>query len=148
MADKLTISPIEFKEACEFINQYHRHHRPPVGHRFSLAVHQAGLVGVAIFGRPVARQTNAIEVLEVSRVCTDGTLNACSCLLGAGTRVARGMGFKRIQTFTLKREPGSSLKAVGWNCKVIENGFGWLSRDRNPDQIAEQKVKWWVDING
>ena len=144
----MKVKPIEFADARKFVAEFHRHHKPPVSHRFSLGVYDDNsIVGVAIFGRPIARCTDPLEVLEVARVCTDGTRNACSMLLGAGTRVARAMGYSRIQTFTLDSEPGSSLRAVGWKSKVIDNGFGWLSRDkRNPDGITTRKRKWWADL--
>lgn len=144
----MKVKPIEFIDACKFVAELHRHHKPPVGQRFSLGVYgDNSLVGVAIFGRPIGRHNDPLEVLEVARVCTDGTRNACSILLGAGTRVARAMGYSRIQTFTLESEPGSSLRAVGWDSKVIDNGFGWLSRDnRNPDEITARKRKWWADL--
>jgi len=38
----LAIVPISFGEACAFVEQFHRHHRPPRGHKFSLAVAQGG----------------------------------------------------------------------------------------------------------
>ena len=74
----LKIVPVELKEANVFISQHHRHHKPVKGHRFSIGVtKENNLVGVAVVGRPVARRTNAKEVLEVTRLCTDGTKNAC-----------------------------------------------------------------------
>jgi hypothetical protein len=54
---KLTVVPCNLDEAKAFVAQHHRHHRPPVGHKFSLAVaDEAGNVrAVCIVGRPVAR---------------------------------------------------------------------------------------------
>ncbi len=34
--------PVSFREACRFIQTHHRHLRPPVGHKFSLAVAKDG----------------------------------------------------------------------------------------------------------
>ena len=46
-------------QIIEFINKHHRHHKPVVGHRFSVGAEDNGiLVGVAIIGRPVARKTD------------------------------------------------------------------------------------------
>jgi hypothetical protein len=75
----LRIVPISFKQACDFVAEYHRHHRPLVGHKFSIGVAKDGeIVGVAIIGRPVARHRDDGKTLEVTRLCTDGTKNACS----------------------------------------------------------------------
>ena len=43
-----------------------------------------------------------IEVVEVTRLCTDGTKNACSFLYGAAARIAKEMGYKQIQTYILE----------------------------------------------
>lgn len=55
---RLRLVPVTFRQAREFVRDWHRHHRPPIGHKFSIgAADEAGdLVGVAIVGRPVARQ--------------------------------------------------------------------------------------------
>ncbi len=49
--------PVTFAQAKEFITDWHRHHRPPVGHKYSIGIaddHDL-LVGVAVVGRLVAR---------------------------------------------------------------------------------------------
>lgn len=52
---------------------------PPAGHKYSIGVAKDEmLVGVAIVGRPVARLLDDDHTLEVVRVATDGTRNACS----------------------------------------------------------------------
>jgi len=35
---RLHVVPCDFSEAVAYVRQHHRHHRPPVGHKFSLAV--------------------------------------------------------------------------------------------------------------
>jgi hypothetical protein len=56
MTHKLRHIRIRLLEANEFVSRLHRHHKPVVGHLFSLgAVLGDQLVGVAIVGRPVAR---------------------------------------------------------------------------------------------
>lgn len=52
----MTVIPITYKEACDFIKKYHRHHKPPQGHKFSIGLQiDDRLVGVAVIGRPVSR---------------------------------------------------------------------------------------------
>lgn len=68
---KLVIVPCELDEANAFVRQYHRHHRPVVGHKFSIAVSaEEKVVGVAIIGRPVSRMLDDTWTLEVNRVAT------------------------------------------------------------------------------
>ena len=58
----LTLTPINLKTANAFVQQYHRHHKPTRGHKFSIGVSKNGaLVGVAICGRPVARRLDDIR---------------------------------------------------------------------------------------
>lgn len=135
---------VELKDANEFVSSMHRHHKPVVGHRFSIGVeHQGKLVGCVIVGRPVARQTNQKTTAEVTRLVTDGTPNACSFLYGQAARAAKELGFESIQTFILPTEPGTSLKASGWVRLGSTKAGSWHTRDnRRTDQPECQKVKW------
>lgn len=140
----LRVRPLTLAQANELVTRLHRHHKPVVGHRFSIGVEADGvLVGAAIVGRPVARMTDAYNVAEVTRLVTDGTRNACSILYAAAARAAEAMGFERIQTFILASEPGTSLRAAGWHCDGPSDGGEWGrdSRARTTD-IAEPKVRW------
>ncbi len=57
---KLVIVPCTLDEAQAFVKQHHRHHLPPFGHKFSLAVADEGQVrGVVMVGRPVALSATA-----------------------------------------------------------------------------------------
>lgn len=116
----LTIIPMTFKRACEFITRNHRHHKKPTGMKFAVGVQDQFQVlhGVATAGRPVARAFDDGFCLEVNRACVDGFPNANSCLYGACVRVAKAMGYRRVITYTQEGESGASLKAVGW--KMIQ----------------------------
>lgn len=93
----LTLTPINLKMANAFVQQHHRHHKPTRGHKFSIGVSDNGaLVGVAICGRPVARRLDDGYTLEVNRLCTNGTPNACSILYAAAYRAARAMGYNKV----------------------------------------------------
>jgi hypothetical protein len=127
---KLEIVPLELAEANEQVDRWHRHHTPAVGHRFSIGVEAVDvdgrvLVGAAIVGRPVARMNDDGWTLEVTRVATDGTPNACSALYGAAWRVCREMGYRRLITYTLATEPGTSLRAAGWTEIGKRGGGSW-----------------------
>lgn len=113
----LELRPCDFRTACEFVGDHHRHNKPPVSHKFSIACYDGDrLCGVCIVGRPISRRLDDGLTLEVNRCCTDGTRNACTILYGAACRAAQALGYKRIITYTLVSEPGSSLKASNWTC--------------------------------
>ena len=117
---------VELDEANEFVSQHHRHHQPVVGHLFSLgAALGDDIVGVCIVGRPVSRFRDDGMTAEVTRLCTDGTKNACSFLYGAAARAVFALGFARIGTYILAHEPGVSLTAAGWRLIGETPGRSW-----------------------
>ena len=126
--------PLSFAEAADFVRQHHRHHTPPAGAKFQLGAAQGEmLVGVVIVGRPVSRMRDDGKTLEVTRLTTDGTRNACSFLYGAAARATFALGYTRIGTYILQSEPGTSLKAAGWKLIVTRGGGSWTAgRDRKP----------------
>jgi len=129
----LRIIPLTLKQANMLVDNLHRHHKPAQGHRFSLGVIQDNvrLCGAAITGRPVARELDPYKVAEVIRLVTDGTKNACSILYAATARVAREMGFDKIQTYILEDEPGTSLLAAGWVYEMTASGGDWNHSKKN-----------------
>lgn len=133
----LEIRPITLRAANAYVAQHHRHNIPTNGHKWSLACYDGErLCGVAIAGQPVARRLDDGMTIEVRRVCTDGTHNACSALYGACARVAREMGYARILTYTLETEPGTSLRASGWK-DCGECGGGTWNVPSRPREIAQ-----------
>lgn len=142
----LELTPVTLREANAFVEQHHRHHKPTVGHKFSIGVKDGKtLVGVAICGRPVSRRLDDGKTLEVSRLCTDGTKNACSMLYGAAYRAAKAMGYQRVVTYILESEPGTSLKAAGYHCEGRAGGLEWNGerKPKDADQYPhEMKTRW------
>lgn len=136
----LSLCPLSLPEANEFVRLLHRHHRPVVGHMFAIgAVANDAIVGAVIVGRPVARMRDDGATLEVTRLCTDGTANACSFLYGAAARACFALGYSRIGTYILASETGVTLKAAGWRCLGERGGGSWSvpSRprvDKHPTQ--------------
>lgn len=129
--EKMTVERIGLDEANAFVAEHHRHHKPVVFHLFSIGASLNGkIVGVAIVNRPVARMRDDGITAEVSRLCTDGTRNACSFLYGASARAAFALGFKRIGTYILASEPGTSLTAAGWRLIGEAGGGSWSRADR------------------
>ena len=129
--EALALTPISLREANAFVERNHRHHKGVTGHKFSIGCTRDGeVVGVAIMGRPVSRYLDDGLTLEVNRLCTTGAENACSMLYGAAARAARAMGYQKIITYTLDTEPGTSLRAAGWQCAGPAGGERWTGNRR------------------
>jgi hypothetical protein len=141
-AQLLTVVPLGFADACAAVERWHRHHGKPQGHKFSLAVLAGGrLVGVATVGRPVARAFDNGLTVEVTRLATDGTPNACSALYGAAWRTASAAGYQRIITYTQQGESGASLRAVGWRlAAVLRPRTGWDTPARHRDDCGTDGI--------
>lgn len=140
----LIIKPVSYQTACQFVNEYHRHHKAPTGHKFSIGCYRDDvLCGVAMVGRPVSRHLDDGLTLEVNRLCTDGTKNACSMLYCSAWRAAKALGYKRIFTYTLKSENGASLRASNWHMDGTAGGENWTGeRYRQMELFPEMKIRW------
>ena len=144
----LTLTPISLKDANAFVAQHHRHHKPVTGHKFSIGCSQDGqLVGVAIMGRPVSRYLDDGLTLEVNRLCTTGEKNACSMLYAAAARAAKAMGYRKIITYTLDTEPGTSLRAAGWLCAGPAGGVRWTGSRRPAADLCPPQKKLRYEKN-
>jgi hypothetical protein len=147
----MKIVPLDLKEANELVARYHRHHKPVVGHRFSVGlIDQNGIyIGAAICGRPVARGCDQRMTLEITRLVTNGEHNGCSALYGACARIAKEMGYQRIQTYILQTEPGTSLRAAGWQREIETAGGSWScnAREREDQHPLIPKVRWAKALN-
>jgi hypothetical protein len=149
---RLHVVPLELTEANRLVAQWHRHHQPSQGHRFSIGVmdNDGTLHGAAIIGRPVARLAGSPrDVLEVVRLVSDGTQNACSILYAAAARAGLAMGYLRIQTYILDDEPGTTLTAAGWTCEGEAGGGQWKHTDGKPrrtDQPTGMKSRWAKEL--
>lgn len=142
----MELTPVTLRTANEFVSRYHRHHKPTVGHKFSIGVQEDGkLIGVVICGRPVSRILDNGYTLEINRLCTNGEKNACSMLYGAAVRAARAMGYHKIITYTLDSECGASLKASGFVCEGSAGGLEWTGKRKPRDNNLyphELKKRW------
>lgn len=148
----LTIVPMTLRAANAFVGEHHRHHKTVRGCCFSIGVQDdAGVLrGVAIVGRPVARMLQDGRTAEVTRMATDGCPNACSALYMAAWRACRAIGYRRLLTYILVSEPGTSLQAIksaGWRLvNDCAGGGSWSREDRlRVDQHPlEPKKRWEV----
>lgn len=151
--------PLELKEANAFVGQLHRHHVTVHRDKFRVGCMVDGkLVGVAQVGRPVSLCLDDGMTLEVVRLCSDGTPNVCSFLYSRCARIAKEMGYKKIVTYILDSEKGTSLKASGWHMDKITTGGKWDTPSRHRNVLEEDlfgnkekyptcnKQRWCFDI--
>lgn len=141
----LQARPIELRDANAFVDRLHRHHDPVYRDKVRVAAFDGDtLVGVAQLGRPVSRMLDDGSTVEVVRLCTDGTHNACSFLYGRAARVARELGYSKIITYILDNESGASLRAAGWHLEAATRGGSWdcPSRRRTTTAPTAPKQRW------
>lgn len=146
IADRPAIVPVTMQDAREWVDRHHRHHRAPEGGLFALAVAVGEEIkGVAIVGRPVARALQDGWTAEVTRVAVvEGVPNGCSKLYAASWRAARALDWRKLITYTLASEPGTSLRAAGWRVVGQVRGRSWdtPSRPRIDSHPLDDKVRW------
>jgi hypothetical protein len=121
------IAPIPLSVANDFVKKYHRHNDERKIHKFSLGLYKKSedkdiLIGVAICGSPTGISYNGKSFLEVYRVCVTEANNSCSMLYGRCTRIAKELGYEKLITYTLKTEPGTTVKASGFELETDEAG--------------------------
>lgn len=141
----LEVVPLTLREARAYVDDAHRHHRAPQGGLFAIGAAIGGqIVAAAIVGRPIARMLDDGWTAEVTRLASDGTPNTCSMLYAACWRAARAMGYRRLVTYTLDSEPGTSLRAAGWKEVGRAGGGSWSRRGRPRVDLhpLQEKVRW------
>lgn len=157
----MRIAPITLSQANDFVRLLHRHNRPVQGCRFAIGCEAQTrladgpewvLCGVVIVGRPVSPKLDDGKAAEITRLCTDGTRNACSMLYAAARKAARAMGLGPIYTYTLPEEGGASLRAAGFHLDKTDAGGSarmWKNRPgRTVEPVGDDLVggKWrWTD---
>ena len=150
---RLRLVPITLRQANAFVAELHRHHKPARGCVCVVGVEWWGtLCGVAVIGRPSAPALQDGYTAEVTRVCTDGTRNACSILYGSAWRTVRALGYGRLITYTLPEEGGASLRASG--AELVDESAGggtWnrpnIGRVREDHAPTCKKFRWeWKTV--
>lgn len=145
---KLVPFPITISAAKAFIVSHHSHlRRPPMGALWAVAVGYAGAAEpacVALVGRPVSRRLQQQGVAEITRVASDGSRHAASKVVALATKMALLQGYRRIVSYTMAEERGTSYRAAGWR-PVARSGGGEWSRPGRRRSTAEQagaKIRW------
>jgi len=156
---KYYFKPLKIAEANKFISQNHRHSKIVRGHKYSIGLFNRinnTLIGVAIVGRPVSRWLDDGLTLEINRLCVlENNKNLCSMIYGRVSKIAKLLGYKIIITYTLEREPGTSLIASGFtNDKISRYNLGWILRRGKQLRLdgremipSDNKKRWFKELN-
>ncbi len=138
------LHPCSVKFAQAYVALEHRHLKRIQGGLFAVAVRDGEkVVGVGIAGNP-ARVWQDTGRVYITRVATDGFANACSMIYGALCRAAKALGYREAWTYTLGDEPGTSLRAAGFEYRGLTDGgeHDRPSRRRGPAVNAQPKHRW------
>ena len=138
--------PISQKDAKAWVNATHRHLSAPRGDLFRVGLSDGSvLLAVGMAGRPcrMLQDGKTAEFLRIASVAAP-EVNACSVLYGALRRAGKALGYLRFVTYTLPDEPGTSLKAAGFEDDGLTDGGEWTrpSRPRRQAEQADQKRRW------
>jgi hypothetical protein len=132
------------RAAMRLVAQWHRHLPKLHGGLFAAGLSSDGeLVGCAVAGNP-PRVWQGTGRLVISRVAVHDVPNGCSKLYGALCRAAEALGYAEAWTYTLPEEPGTSLRAAGFEDMGLTDGGEWSrpSRARTAAVRAEPKRRW------
>lgn len=141
----LRVVPVTIGQARRFVEMHHSHHHAPQSGLFAVGVAAgADLVCVAVLGRPSARALDATDTIaEVTRSASIGVPHAASKTIAAVSRMALAGGYRRLVSYTILGEHGTSYRAAGWRVTgAADRGGTWHTRDgRNVTQTGI-KIRW------
>jgi hypothetical protein len=147
----LRLVPVSLQVANEHVEAWHRHNNPVVQAVFRVGVAdgEGVLRAVAIAEIPKGRGNMDGDTLEITRVASDGTRNACSMLYGACTRAAFALGYRRVITNIQGDEPRTSLKASGYRLvatRPARKGWDTVSRPRDNSTYRSVSRQLWEHV--
>lgn len=165
--------PIELNEANLIVANFHRHSKPVRGHKWSVGCSDGEeLAGVAIVGRTTARALHDEGfTAEVLRCCVlpafqadgakgrvpgghpagrpngDHSASIESFLYAACWRAWRAMGGRRLVTYSLQTESGSSLRGAGFRVVAelkAREDEAWTNRPGREwrEVYGQAKLRW------
>lgn len=139
------IVPMTVKGAKRAVKQWHRHLPRIQGGLFAVGIEEAGeLVGVGIAGNPCQEWQDTRRVYITRVAISEGIRNGCSMVYGALAGAAKRLGYREAWTYTLPEEPGTSLRAAGFEDMGLTDGgeYDRPSRRRAPAVRPDRKRRW------
>jgi hypothetical protein len=143
--------PVSLAVANEHVAAWHRHNDPVIQCVFKVGASDTDgvLRAVAIAESPKGRGNMDGDTIEVTRVASDGTRNACSLLYGACARAGFALGYRRVITYNQGDESGSSLRAAGYRViasRPPRRGWDTVSRPRDNSRYRSVQRQLWERV--
>lgn len=156
----MRVHPITVKAARKLVKEWHRHLPDLQGGMFAAAVvDDLVILGVAVAGNPCKAWQGTGRIV-ISRCALPGERPAVphvnrkgerhdadggvAMLYGALCRAAKALGYREAWTYTLPEEPGTSLRAAGFEDMGLTAGgeHSRAKRPRKPAVRPEPKRRW------
>lgn len=146
------ICPVTGKRAIAWIAETHRHLPKLQGALFAVGVEEGGrLMAVGTAGNP-PRVWQGTGRFVITRVAAESVAVAadeharpyCTMIYGALCRAGKALGYREAWTYTLPEEPGTSLRAAGFEDMGMTRAEEWdrPSGPRSKAVRAEAKRRW------
>ncbi len=151
----IELRPLSLAAANRAVSDWHSHHKPVVGHRFSVGAFAPDLVAAVIVGNPKAQALCDGVTFEVVRlVCSSAApKNTATRLLGAAWRASKAMGVLRLVSYTRADETGHCYLAASWSAVATVKGRAWTSGNKTdrwlpglyqPTTELIDRVRWEI----
>jgi hypothetical protein len=130
-----SVKTIKWKHARRIVQAHHYLGRAPAGAKFCLGIYSdSGLMGVMIFGRPVARLEDQETTLELTRmVLFDGApKNACSRAISLAEKwIKNNRKETRLIAYAdTDYHQGTIYKASNWHLIGTSKASTWARANR------------------
>ena len=119
----------------------------PAKHRYLITFGLKGIVGAAVWGKPIARNEDQEKTIELLRFWTSNKTpkNTESKALGKMMRDMKNKGYERCIAYssTGQKHDGTIYKATNWK-EISRTGKskGWTNRPNRKDRDTSSKIKF------
>ncbi len=139
----LKVVPLTKQQADDFVEEHHSHLGKPRLYSWCVGVAEdARLCCVATAGQPLAYQLCDGLTVEINRVASDGTRHAASMAIGALARALLAIGYRRLLSYTILGEAGTSYKAAGWWVTARSSDKQGMRRPDFDHPLRGEKIRW------
>ena len=119
-------------------------------HRYLITVPLRGVVGAVAWSKPIAREEDQENTLELHRFWTSDVLpkNSESYVLGYMMRDLEQYDYERLISYTSTGQghKGTIYKATNWSEKNVTRDYtncsGWETRDGRENRDGSSKIKF------
>lgn len=139
----LRVTPLTKRQTDAFVAQHHSHLGPSRLYSWCVGISDdARLCCVATAGQPLAYQLCNGFTIEINRVASDGTPHAASMAVAALSRALLAIGYRRLLSYTLLGEAGTTYKAAGWRVTARSSDLNGMRRPDFNHPLRGEKIRW------